>query len=54
MDLSLDTSDKKYKDLAKDKFLESAKLFPENVDADYLVMTYLIILKIKNTNKLCW
>ena len=37
MDLSLDTSDKKYKDLAKDKFLESAKLFPENVDADYLV-----------------
>lgn len=37
IDLALETNDKKYNDLAKIKFLESAKLFPENVDADYLL-----------------
>ncbi len=37
VDLALEKNDKNYRELAKAKFLESSKLFPENVDADYLL-----------------
>ena len=36
-EISQDSKDLKYKDLSKKKLLECSSLFPENVDADFLL-----------------
>ena len=37
LEISQDSEDPKYKDLSKKKLLECSRLFPENVDADFLL-----------------
>ena len=52
-DIALETNNKKFNELAKTKFLESAKIFPENVDADYLLSELYDYSKDNRHQKLC-